>query len=67
MVTVVKDRQPTKVFIEAAVRYSKLNFYAENGKPEKREEFLKEASQERTLSVTNNMQRGVSAGQQLSR
>jgi len=67
MVTVVKDGQPAKVFIEAAVRYGKLNFYAENGKPEKREEFLKEASRERTLSVTNNIQRGVSAGQELSR
>ena len=67
MVTVVKDGQVAKVFIEAAVRYGKLNFYAENGKPEKREEFLKEASRERTLSVTNNVQRGVSAGQELSR
>lgn len=34
------------MFIETAVRYGKLNFYAENGKPEKREQFLKQVGVE---------------------
>lgn len=46
MITVEKDGQETKMFIETAVRYGKLNFYAENGKPEKREQFLKQAGVE---------------------
>lgn len=46
MVTVEKDGQETKMFIETAVRYGKLNFYREDGKPEKREQFLKETGLE---------------------
>jgi len=42
VVTVEKDGQPIKLHIEAAVRYGKLNFFDESGKPEKREAFLKE-------------------------
>ncbi len=50
MVTVEKDGQDTKMYLETAVRYGKLNFYAENGKPEKREQFQKETG----LEVSNN-------------
>ncbi len=46
LVTVEKDGQDTKMFIETAVRYGKLNFYREDGKPEKREQFLKETGLE---------------------
>ena len=42
VVTVIKEGQEAKVFLEAVPRYSQLNMYAENGKPEKREQFLKE-------------------------
>jgi hypothetical protein len=42
LITVVKDGQEIKLRIEAVPRYSQINLYAENGKPEKREQFLKE-------------------------
>jgi hypothetical protein len=41
LVTVSKDGQEMKVHLEAAPRYSQLNMFQENGKPEKREQFLK--------------------------
>lgn len=41
LVTVSKDGQDMQVHLEAAPRYSQLNMYQENGKPEKREQFLK--------------------------
>jgi hypothetical protein len=41
LVTVRKDGQDMQVHLEAAPRYSQLNMYQENGKPEKREQFLK--------------------------
>lgn len=53
MITVEKDGQPTKMFIETSVRYGKLNFYAENGKPEKREQFLKETGLEKVNGLDN--------------
>ena len=42
VITTIKDGQEVKMFIEAVPRYSQLNLFAENGKPEKREQFLKE-------------------------
>jgi len=51
LITTVKEGQEVKLFIEASPRYGKLNFFAENGKPEKREQFLKEPLQEQTLKV----------------
>ncbi|MDB5006240.1 MAG: hypothetical protein JWP45_633 [Mucilaginibacter sp.] len=41
LVTVSKEGQDMQVHLEAAPRYSQLNMYQENGKPEKREQFLK--------------------------
>lgn len=41
LVTVTKDGEEMKVHLEAAPRFSQLNMYQENGKPEKREQFLK--------------------------
>lgn len=43
MITTEKDGEQAKMFVVAAVRYGKLNFFAENGKPEKREQFEKTA------------------------
>lgn len=42
LVTVVKNGQETKLFIETAPRFSQINFFREDGKSEKREQFLKE-------------------------
>jgi hypothetical protein len=41
LVTVAKEGQEMKLFLEAVPRYSQINLYQENGKPEKREQFLK--------------------------
>jgi hypothetical protein len=42
LITTVKDGQEVKLNITAAPRYYQVNFHAENGRPEKREQFLKE-------------------------
>ncbi|MFA6084234.1 hypothetical protein [Mucilaginibacter sp.] len=51
LVTTVKEGQDTKLFMEAVPRYSQLNFFKEDGKPEKREQFLKEPKLDQTLQV----------------
>lgn len=48
--TVVKDGQEVKIYIEAVPRYSQINLFAENGRPEKREQYLKQTSQAKDLS-----------------
>lgn len=58
-VTTEKDGQPLKLFVEAVPRYSQINMYAENGKPEKREQFLKEPSIQATLSKDKSKEQGV--------
>jgi len=42
LATVEKDGQAVKVFVTAQVRYGKINFHDLDGKPEKREQFIKE-------------------------
>ena len=51
LVTTVKEGQETKLFMEAVPRYSQLNFFREDGKPEKREQFLKEPKLDQTLQI----------------
>jgi hypothetical protein len=51
LITTVKDGEEVKMFIEAVPRYSQVNLFREDGKPEKREQFLKEPLQEQTLKV----------------
>lgn len=58
-VTTEKDGQPMKLFIEAVPRYSQINMYAENGKPEKREQFLKEPSIAATQSKDKGKEQDV--------
>lgn len=43
LVTVMLEGKETKLHIEAVPRYGKMNFYQENGKPEKREQFERSA------------------------
>jgi hypothetical protein len=40
-----------KLHLEAVPRYSQVNFYQENGKPEKREQFEKAAEKEKDAAV----------------
>lgn len=42
MITVEKDGQPHKLFIEAVPRFRSMNMFKENGAPAKREQFMKE-------------------------
>jgi hypothetical protein len=50
LITVEKDGQLVKLHVEAVPRYSQLNMYAENGKPEKREQFLKQPEVDKTVA-----------------
>jgi len=58
LVTLNKDGQEMKLFLEAVPRYGQINLYQENGKPEKREQFLKpEYKQEMALSKEKGQQK----------
>ena len=48
LITTMKDGQEVKLRIEAVPRYGQINMFAENGKPEKREQFLKETQLEKS-------------------
>ncbi|EHQ24663.1 hypothetical protein Mucpa_0469 [Mucilaginibacter paludis DSM 18603] len=50
-ITTVKDGQEIKLNIEAVPRYGQINMFQDNGKPEKREQFLKEPSLNTNLNV----------------
>lgn len=52
-VQVEKDGQKVKLLLETAVRYGKLNFYREYGRPEKREQFLKETALDKAEGLEN--------------
>ena len=58
LVTVEKDGQAAKMYLETAVRYGKLNFYREDGKPEKREQFQKETGLEVANILSKKMEQG---------
>jgi len=67
LITTEKDGQEVKMRITAAVRYGKLNFTAENGKPEKREQFEKSQGAEMVGSIIDRklnqqQQQGMSVG-----
>lgn len=49
LITTVKDGQEIKLQVEATVRYNRINFFDENGKPEKREQFEKNVGQQRAV------------------
>jgi len=46
------------MYLETAVRYGKLNFYAENGKPEKREQFQKKIGLDMRNIFTKKIEQG---------
>jgi hypothetical protein len=51
VITAVKDGEEVRLHIEAVPRYSQVNFYQQNGKPEKREQFEKAAEKEQLLDL----------------
>jgi hypothetical protein len=64
MITTVKDGAEVKMFIEAVPRYSQINLFQENGKPEKREQFLKEPKPD--LNQNKSKDKELSQGQGMS-
>ncbi|MET3115390.1 hypothetical protein AAKU52_003139 [Pedobacter sp. CG_S7] len=67
LVTTVKEGQEVKVFLEAVPRYSQLNMYAENGKPEKREQFLKESTLSTRLDNSKGREKELNESQGIRR
>lgn len=67
LVTVEKEGQEVKVFLEAVPRYSQLNMYAENGRPEKREQFLKETALSSKQENTKGQEKEMSESQGVRR
>jgi len=51
LITAVKDGEEMKLHLEAVPRYSQVNFYQENGKPEKREQFEKAAEKTQDMAL----------------
>ncbi len=62
LITTVKDGQDVKLHIEAAPRFRQINFFREDGKPEKREQFLKEPKLDRTLQLNKGKEKEQEQG-----
>jgi hypothetical protein len=62
LVTIVKEGQEVKLFMEAVPRYSQLNFFREDSKPEKREQFLKEPKLDQTLQLNKGKEKEQEQG-----
>jgi len=62
IITTVQEGKEVKLRIEAVPRYGKINFFQENGKPEKREQF--EVNQKATpvLDKANSKEMAESRG-----
>ncbi|SHL97052.1 hypothetical protein [Mucilaginibacter sp. OK098] len=54
MITTVKDGEELKLHLEAVPRYSQVNFYQENGKPEKREQFETAVAKAEKLAMSKS-------------
>lgn len=60
LITTLKEGQEVKLYLEAVPRYSQLNMFAENGRPEKREQFLKDPEKLNDLSKGKEKQKELS-------
>lgn len=69
LITTVKDGQEVKLRIEAVPRYGQVNMFQENGKPEKREQFLKEVKLDQAMDQGKGRSKDKeqAQGQELSR
>lgn len=65
-ITVEKAGEKIKLQVEAIPRYSQLNMYASSGRPEKREQFLKEKGQNKSVSKGVGKDKAVSTEQGLA-
>jgi len=67
VVTVLdKEGKEVPMRIEAMPRYCNLNFFQLNGKPEKREELLKEQQQEKAMSRSAGKKKDLAESQEMS-
>lgn len=56
LITTVMNGEEKKMHIEAVPRYSQINFYQQNGKPEKREQFEKVQEKDQNLTFGKGKQ-----------
>jgi hypothetical protein len=61
-----KDGKEVAMRIEAVPRYGNINFFQLNGKPEKREDLLKEQKQEQSLTKGNSKKKDLAESQEMS-
>lgn len=63
LITTLKDGQETKLYVEAVPRFSQINLFREDGKTEKREQFLKQPAVEKSQveNVKNDKNRNREA------
>ena len=54
LVTVEKNGEPIKLELEAVPRYSQINLYTKEGRPEKREQFLKQPDIKQEYAKSRN-------------
>lgn len=64
-ITVEKNGEAVKLQVEAVPRYSQLNMYADNGKPEKREQFLKSTDQVKAVAQSKGKEKSATKAQGL--
>jgi len=67
LVTTIKEGEEVKLHIEAVPRYSQINMFRENGKPEKREQFLKEQAAEKLLQPSKGKSKELESSQALAK
>ncbi|MFC3361991.1 hypothetical protein ACFOG5_02225 [Pedobacter fastidiosus] len=61
--TVEKDGQKIKVYIEAVPRYTQINMFTDQGKSEKREQFLKDPAKVKEMLQSKGKEKGASTEQ----
>lgn len=66
-VTTVKDGKEVKLLVEAVPRDSQLNMYQVNGRPEKRDQFLKETALSQKVGNTKGKEKEMSESQGMRR
>lgn len=66
LVTTVKNGEEVKMRVTAAPRYGELNFHAENGRPEKREQFMTPKAHEQLLAKNKGKEKELAESQGMS-
>ena len=67
LVTVEKGGEEVKMRLTAAPRYGELNFHAENGKPEKREQFMTPKAQQELINKKSGREKVAQQGMEVGR